>query len=164
VVDTTIAVTHTSKSDIFHICRNNVDGDMEGESVGAMTRAGDTVEGDATGTTGATGATGTDGTVTGTGTETGTGTDRVLGRTDGTWDGIVFIAIVGDTVSTFLTSFMGEIVGVVLGIRLMVGATVFIVVLPGARRRPRCRCRCREYGYVGWWYDCRGGSCSCDWN
>ena len=131
----TMAVTHTSKSDIFRNRSVSSVVVMEGTEDGVGVVIGGIIMGAATGT----------------GREIlvgGLGVDDASGCMDGICEGILllllllFLLLFG-MVGSIVVS-IGVIVGTILGMTLMVGATVVDTVLSSASRR---RCRCSVVGY-----------------
>ena len=132
----TMAVTHTSKSDIFRNRSVSSVVVMEGTEDGVGVVIGGIIMGAATGT-------GREILVGGLGVDDASGVrSGASGCMDGMCDGILLLLLF------FLLSFgmvgsivvsIGVIVGTILGMTLMVGATVVDTVLSSASRR-RCRC------------------------
>ena len=139
----TMAVTHTSKSDIFRNRSVSSVVVMEGTADGVGVVIGGIIMGAATGT-------GREILVGGLGVDDASGVrSGASGCMDGICEGILlllllllFLLLFG-MVGSIVVS-IGVIVGTILGMTLMVGATVVDTVLSSASRR---RCRCSVVGY-----------------
>ena len=129
-----MAVTHTSKSDIFRNRSVSSVVVMEGTEDGVGVVIGGIIMGAATGT-------GREILVGGLGVDDASGVrSGASGCMDGICEGILlllFLLLFG-MVGSIVVS-IGVIVGTILGMTLMVGATVVDTVLSSASRR-RCRC------------------------